>query len=503
MMYKINEQKKRQEKRAVILSIFIGVTLSTALTFLLASHTALAETIFPLGNNNNMLYYKIGGGSDYALPPVNSTSTINLDSGANLGAGYSCGAYNPALSIANDFNNLKDSAQNIPQTILNNATGSLAEMPMYWLSQASPAAYNALNNEYLGSQNQLGLSVKSCEEAKSAIANGQDPYKSWATLSVDNEWKKSLDLTAIGKEDINYIKSKIDKDGGNDGVQWVQGAPNKSGAGYDAGGLDQPPIHVIADTVKAGYNAMLMRDLNSNDPAPVGSELANLFPTPTDAQTWITNVVGDQIVTTCHASSCTSQDGGISGIGLLPWITTCNATNQNYCAPTIQANLINLVTGKTSITKENLKAVSASGLVISPQVISAIRSMNPLQQNIVVAKLAQEVSIQKVIDRALIAWDILQTGSQVPVIASNSPAQKIIKQKLSALQKDIQSIAFDAKVRKQLMSSTVSNILNYQANQENAAMNVPKVNPTQPLVSNSAIKNKQDEQNERNNKWEE
>ncbi len=455
------------------------------LILLLACHAVFAADIIPTGDSNNFLYYKIGGGSDFALPPVQNTQTINLSADTDLGAGYTCGAFNPAKSIANTLNDLKNSVDNVEQTVLNNATGSIAEMPMYFLAQASPTAYALLNNMLLGAHEKMGIATKSCELVKEQISHGQNPYQDWATISVGNQWKKHLSLTATGQEDINDAKKDVDANAGNEGVPWVQGS--KDNSGYSAGGLNQPPIHAVADTVKAGYNAMLLRDLNDNSPAPSGGDLATQFPTPGDAQNWITNVVGDQTITTCNDNSCKSAQGGISGRGLLPWITTCGDQNKNYCADTIRTNLSNLITGQTTINKDNLEAVSASGLILSPQVITAIRGMDNTQQGIIVNKLAQEVATQRVIDRALIARNLLQTGSQVPVIASNKPAQVIIKQAIAHLSDNIQSLAFEAQVRKQMMSNTVANILSYHANQQSAAMQVPKVIPMQPLMENSAL----------------
>lgn len=446
-----------------------------------------AADIIPTGNANNLLYYKIGGGSDFALPPVQTTQTINLGANADLGAGYTCGAFNPVKSISDTLNNLQSSTDNIQQSILSNATGSIAEMPMYFLAQASPTAYNLLNNMMINAHNQMDVSTKSCEQVKAQISHGQNPYQDWGTIAVGDQWKKHLSLTATGQEDINDAKKEVDANAGNRGVPWVQGSQDNNGKSFHAGGEGQPPIHVIADTVKAGYNAMLLRDLNDGSPAPQGGDLATQFPAPQDAQNWITNVVGDQTITTCNDDSCKNAQGGISGRGLLPWITTCGDSNKNYCADNIRTNLSNLITGQASITKENLEAVSASGLVISPQVVTAIRSMDSTQQGIIVNKLSQEVATQRVIDRALIARNILQTGSQVPVIASNKPAQTIINQAITHLDKDIQSLAFESQVRKQMMSDTVANILTYQASQQTAAMQVPKVAPAQPLMQNSAI----------------
>ncbi len=359
-------------------------------------------------------------------------------------------------------------------------------MPMYFLAQANPTAYNLINNALLRAHQLIEVSSKSCQEVKNQIAAGKNPYQDWATISVGNSWKKHLSLTASGAEDINQAKKDVDTNGGNDGVAWVQGNKNNFG-GYAAGGLNQPPIHVIADTVKAGYNALLMRDLNDNRPAPPNGELAKAFPAPIDAINWITNVVGDQTITTCNDNSCKQKQGSISGRGLLPWITTCSEANKDHCADAIRNNLINLVSGKTPITKTNLAAVSASGIIISPEVINALRAMNSPQQAMMLNKISQELATQQVVDRAWLARNLLQTGSQVPVIASNQPAQKIIDQAILHLDKAIQSIAFESQTRKQMLSDTISQLLNYQSNQQNAAIHVPAVTPAAPLMQDSAI----------------
>jgi hypothetical protein len=105
-----------------------------------------------------------------------------------------------------------------------------------------------INNALISAHKTIAISTKSCEQTKAAIAQGKNPYHDWATISVGDQWKQHLSLTASGQEDIN--------DAGNHGVPWIQG--NKTESGFSAGGLNQPPIRVVADTVKAGYNAILM-----------------------------------------------------------------------------------------------------------------------------------------------------------------------------------------------------------------------------------------------------
>ena len=265
------------------------------------NNVAYASEIIPVGNDNNQFYYKIGGGSDFSLPPVSDTNTIALNSNANLGLGNSCGSFNPALSIANTLNELKDSVDNIENSILVNATGALISMPMYLLAQANPSAYQLLNSNLLNAHKKMEISTKSCQAVKDQISQGQNPYRDWGTIAVNDQWKKHLTLVSSDSEDINHAKKQIDERSGDDGVIWVQGKSDSDGSLRAGGNGGQPPIHVIADTVHAGFNAMLNRPLDSNQDVSVSgssSGLAHYFKNPIAASDWITTVVGDQIITT-------------------------------------------------------------------------------------------------------------------------------------------------------------------------------------------------------------
>ncbi len=452
------------------------------------SVTAHALDIIPIGHGNNKLYYKIGGGNDFALPAVSSTRTTLLETNSNLGIGYSCGAFNPALSIRNSINDLKNSVDNLEQNIITNATGSLIQLPMYLLAQANPTAYNLLNNTLISAHNKLVLSTKSCETVKNQIAKGQNPYQDWGTISVNDQWKKHLTLVSSGNEDIINSKKEIDAHSGENGVPWIQGKSDSDSI-LHAGGKSQPPIHVISDTVKAGYNAMLNRNLQSDLDAPddeQNSELKRLFPNPKSASAWITNVVGDHIITTCNDDSCKKQQGSVVGHGLLSWVTSCQA-NTNDCADTIRENLGNLVTGNQAITKNNLSKVSADGIAISPDVITSIRGMDVTQQKIIINKLAQEVALQRVMDKAFIARNILTTGAQVPIIASNHPAQVIIGQAIKNLDNDIRSLAFESQIRRETLSSTISETLKFQNQQYQDVTHIRTASSSQSLMENGAI----------------
>lgn len=447
-----------------------------------------ASSVIPIGKDNNSFYYQVGGSSDFVLPPVSDTTTIHLNSDADLGMGNSCSSLNPALSIRNSMNDLKDSMDNLEQSLVASATGSLIQLPMYFLAQANPTAYNLLNNALISAHKQLDVSVKSCEVIKNQIANGKNPYQDWGTISVNDQWKKHLSLVASGNEDINHSKKEIDRHSGENGLPWVQGK-KENGSDSHAGGKDQPPIHVIADTVKAGYNVLLNRDLQSEEDVsdtPKNNVLKNYFPNPRAAVSWITSVVGDQIITTCHDETCKKAQGSVVGHGLLSWVTSCQSNEAN-CAENIRDQLSKLVTGNEDITKVNLEKVSSESIVISPDVILSIRHMDSTQQIMIINKLAQEVSMQRVLDKAFVAKNILATGAQVPVIASNQPAQMIIHQAIANLDNDIKSLVFEGEIRKNSMSGTLVEIMKYDNQQQLNAMHVSPVRANLTLMEKGAI----------------
>lgn len=453
---------------------------------LLIGANAMAANVVPVGNDNNVLYYKIGGSNGFSLPPVSGTDSINLNTDTNLGLGYSCSAFNPALSVRNSINDLKDSTENLASDIVTNATGSLIMMPMYELAKSNPTLYALLNNQLLSANHKLELSTKSCDIVKEQINRGENPYQDWGKIAVNDQWEKELSFAAMGDADINYSKKVIDAHSGDEGVAWSNGEKESDGS-LHAGGKGQPPVYVIADTVKAGYNAMQNRNLQSDDAA--SGELTRYFATPRAAIDWITSVVGDQIVTTCNDEKCKKNQGSMVGHGLLPRVVSCDSDKDN-CVATIHHHLTQLAAGSEAGTYDNLASVSADGIAISPDAISAIQTMEPTQQAVIINKLAQEVAVQRVIDKALIARTILATGAQVPVIAANHPAQVLIHRAMNHLDEDIHSLAFESQIRKQMMSDTLSQVLTYSDRQHHKLLQESPVLPAQPLMEQGAQKEK-------------
>jgi len=442
--------------------------------------------------NDNTFYYKMGGGRSVPVPAYDGARSIPLRVEGDVGLGYNCGVFNPQLSITNSLNGIKNSLQNMQQTIVNNATSAITQFPMYSLARADPDLYNLLNNGLLGAQRDLDVSTKSCQAMQSEIAHRQNPYHDWASISMGNHWKYRMSLANdgshrslsaspgdIANSDINLVKQKVEADNGDSGVMWVHGA-NIGRKGIYAGGKGQPAIYIVRDAAMAGYNVILQSnrayDEESAPPKNNANEhLVSTWASPKLATGWITNVLGDEKVTTYQGGDKQSSPG----VGLLP--------DTQKLTVNINEKLQNLVSGKDAISIEKLQAISAPGVMVNTAVITAIRQHSPVTQAILVDKLSQEIATSQIIDKALLARQMLQEGSQVPAIYGNHAAQETIKQALSRLNQEMENLLFNVKVRKALVSDTVSQLLNQtQLQQTNRTLIQPNA-PLAPLMNYEAI----------------
>jgi integrating conjugative element protein (TIGR03755 family) len=431
-------------------------TISTAvLTFSISAHADLIPT------GSNSLYYRLGGGQGIALPAYNGAASVPLSVDGDVGLGYNCGVFNPQLSITNSLNAIASSFQNIEQSVVANATAAIAEFPMYVLSRADPDLYNQLNNGLLGARKDLELSTKSCQVMQSQIAQGKDPYADWMSMSMGNDWKYHMSLASSSSlhagandsnsSDINLVKKQVEQDNGDTGIPWVHGA-NIGRNGAYAGGRYQPAIFVIHDTSVAGYNVILQAGRNYDDesaPAKTDADahLVDTWSNPKLAADWITNVLGDEKITTFAGGDKQSTPG----VGLLP--------DDQQLTTQMTQQLQSLVSGQTPITIQNLQAVSAPGVMINTAVIHAIQQKEGVTQAILINKIGQEIATAKLIDKGLLARQILLEGSQVPAIYGNKAAQESNQKALARLDQAINNLLFNVKVRKEFVSDTVSQLL--------------------------------------------
>jgi len=433
--------------------------------------------------SNSNYYYRLGGGSDFSMPPVTDQRDITLGGDTNTNLGYTCDGFNPAISIAHTINNIKESAEGLSKDVINSATAAVGTMPMYLLQKASPEIYNLVQNAMTNAADTFHLSMKSCQDSLDQIKTGKSPYQDWFSISDSQGWMNYSKQAQQGQNvDINTAKKQITKNPEQYGVPWVHKGLNSGGTNGD-----QVPIKVIYDVVVAGFNAMIdkNRALDSQDPTPKNSELARYWKTPQGAGKWAQLVLGDITI-----SSKKGDDETHAGVGLVTLLRTgpddTYVRNDLTCAKNIRKKLVELVQSSSYPSGEELQKVSSNEMMITPDVIASIRNRTTEEQAVSISKIAEDVSIQNLVDEALLLRRILIAGSQTKPVQNVKAAMSTIQRTIIQLDNDIKSLKFEHDIKQQFSSSTLETVLgNETADKVQALQQHDRTQ--QPNMQNGAV----------------
>ena len=141
------------------------------------------------------------------------------------------------------------------------------------------------------------------------------------------------------------------------------------------------------------------------------------------------------------------------------------------------------------MSEENLRKVSASNLLITDEIILTIQHLPREEQLLTVSKLAEEIAVQNMLDKALMMRRILQAGLQVQEVQNLKPALNMVRFALKKLDDDIHSLAFENEVRKKMMTETLGMIMDIR--QQARSQNLPGRDHEQPAVKNGAVYTKE------------
>ena len=336
------------------------------------------------------------------------------------------------------------------------ASSAIAALPALILQRANPGLYDLFQNALLKAEETLQLATKSCEQMEAAIAQGKNPYADLITVSKGNDWKRQMSL---GGNDAVTAKAAVEAANGDHGVPWIGG---------QAGGAGQPVLEFTGDIVQAGYNLHLNRPLTATTPASPTTRLAEVWSSPIAARDWVVDVVGENIVTTCD----TCRKDAIPGTGLLP---------KRYGeSAAVTVELQNLVSGASVPTLANLKLVTAPGVAVTRQVIEAIREMPATEQGLIIGRLVAEIGTARTVEKALYARRLLLSGRQVPEVYATEVARSHADTAIAELDKEIEGLLFKTRVRREVVSDTVTVLLQRAAARRQAALEAPQTAPRDP-----------------------
>lgn len=415
---------------------------------------------------DSLWYYEIGGAEPVSVPANPSVVSVTLGGSAQLGLGYSCGKFDPVAAVTNTLNNIGAGVDNMMNAMTAAASAAIASLPALILQRANPGLYDMFQNALLKAEETMQLATKSCEQMEAEIAKGKNPYADLATLSKGNDWKLQM---GVGGNDAVTAKDAVETSNGDNGVPWIGG---------QAGGSGQPLLEFTGDIVKAGYNLNMNRPLTAVGPVPPAAttRLTEVWATPADARDWVVDVVGENIVTTCD----TCRKDSIPGTGLLPKLYQESST--------VTVEIQNLVSGATPPTLANLENITAPGVAITRQVIEAIREMPASEQSLIMGRLVSEISTARTVEKALFARRLLLTGRQVPEVYATEVAREHADTSIAELDKEIENLLFETRVRKEVVSDTVTMLLKRAAARRQTSLNTPTVPTIDPRpLSNGRV----------------
>lgn len=414
----------------------------SALAVALALASVLA-TVQPAQaqTRSSALYYQLGGSSPGGLANYKSSIPIQIGLAADLRLNYSCGKFDIGLSWSTLMNNVS----NLGQTFSNAIRAGIASLPMYIFQRAQPGLYQLFQTYSAKADAIIEASLLTCEEMEKQIKAGGNPYEDWVNNAKGETWRAKASL----RGDVVQAKTDINQneEAQRNGVSWIFG-------GVKAGGVGTQPLRPVRDLSVAGYNVTLNRPTTASSGAggPAGTRMTNAFATPEELAEWSTKVLGDQQIYLCDGiANCPAATSTSTASGLGPRLDA----ELDLIRPRLSA----LVAGTTSNNAVALNEIAAPGLAITPQLLQALRSMPPDTQALAVGRLAHELAMQRVIDKALVARNVLQTGLSLPEVTAAGKVSKDMQDKVDRLTQYIEDLMFEHRIRKEVTSTSALNIL--------------------------------------------
>ena len=406
-------------------------------------------------SDDSLFYYKIGGGREIAIPLRLNITTINLSLKAQASV-LSCSGFDPMVAIESSLDNLRNGVDNALNAIELAASAAIANLPGYILQKANPGLYDLFQNALLRANESFSLATKSCERVQYEIANGTNPFAEWVTISWGDSWSRSV---GVGGANIHDAVDDAEN-APDEGIAWI--------GGIQRGGINQPPIRVLTDVATAGLNILSERPPEVTTDLPNTAPLYQHFSGPNAVDEWVSNILGDVEVGICDGCN----KGAQSGKGLIPYIE--ENTDE------IVESIIDLVTGTTRPTRENLEVIEAPGIAVTLQVILAIRNLPPNEMSIVINKLAQEIAEARVMSEAMIIRRLLLAGRKEGNVAANTIAQREVAKAIEELESEINNVIFEKDARNKFVTSTVVEILLRDNAERQSSVNNPGALPKDP-----------------------
>ncbi|MCK0508635.1 integrating conjugative element protein [Aromatoleum anaerobium] len=430
---------------------------ATSLALLLAfgAATTSAEAV-EIPSSGSSLYYRLGGGDPASRAPNPSGVPYKLGLSGVARMHYACGAYDFEVS----FQNLMNQFAHLGTQVTHAVQAGIAALPLYLFQRASPGLYELFQTYAKKAEVAIQIATKTCEEMEAQVKAGEDPYEDFIRVARGEAWKKE----AAGGKDVVQAKENVGTRNGDDGITWM--------GGEKAGGKDQDAIRIVYDTTFGGFNVTMGRAPAAADTSFPPVKLTQTFPSADEAANYAIEVLGDLEIYTCQGGTCPTPQTTL-GLGLI----------QKFELEIPGAQLQMDTVMATPVPRgSDLKVASAPGIVITRELIDAIRELPPIERRIAEERLVQDVALARTVDKALIIRNLLLTGRMIPEVFKYANPQ--IETKLAELNRHIDDVLYESNVRKRVISETAGTLLDsYHAlRAASAANSVQQPVDKRPLI---------------------
>ena len=239
---------------------------------------------------------------------------------------------------------------------------------------------------------------------------------------------------AVGSNDAVSAVEQAETRRGNDGLP---------GCGSNAGGAGQSAIRVVGDVTRAGYNLVNGRgvtDTSSIASTSCASLSCQTWTSPQQATEWATGSSGNRCSARaipaprprrCPASADAADPGGVrSQAGSLAGTGFRRAQH----------------------TFENLREAGSTSLPITRGVIEALR--DEPDQDLLARRLASEVALSSVLEKALLLQRTLLTGKKELNVAANELAVEAVNHESDTLDREIRNLKTELELRRELANNS-------------------------------------------------
>ncbi|WP_339649843.1 integrating conjugative element protein [Halopseudomonas pelagia] len=404
----------------------LAISLSLVSGLVLAQSGGFQNSGSVIGDE---VMYSIGGGNAVSMSGAAGMRSIGVGVGWN--SNLVCGDMSISTTIQNQLNGATNGFQRIMSDVIQSATSAVSSLPALIIQRADPGLYNLITNGVLQARMDFDRSKLTCRAMAGRMADMAGGQAGWNQLAEGMALREAVSST----DAISAIE-QAETRRGNDGVPWVGGS--------NAGGMSQAPIKLVSDVTRAGYNLVNGRGVADNSPinsAGCASLACQTWSSPDAAIQWATRVLGEQEQRTCESCIKTQT---VPGVGLTPLI------QEEYDAR-LQV-LQELISGARNTTFENLHEAGSASLPITRGVIEALR--DEPDQDILARRLASEVALSSVLEKALLLQRTLLTGKKEPNVAANDIAIEAVNRESDTLDREIQNLKTELELRRDLANNS-------------------------------------------------